>query len=100
MINDRQDTANATAPADNRGRQMEETNMQLHTAPEDQGQIVEVSYGWDDGYLYRRTFDQSDRTECWEVADEEEAAGLPEGWTAINGSPAIRVWTACYDPRA
>jgi hypothetical protein len=36
--------------------------IQYHIPPECQGQIVEVSYGCDEDYVYRKTFDRSDRT--------------------------------------
>lgn len=67
----------------------------LHTPPRNQGQIVETSYGWSDGFLYRRIVDTSDGSVLWEVAAEEEADQLPEGWQAVNGSPDIDTWTLC-----
>jgi len=41
----------------------------MHVPPENQGQIVTVSYGYDSTYLWRRTYDASDRSECWERAE-------------------------------
>lgn len=37
--------------------------MNWYTRPEDQGQIVEVSYAYSEGCAYRRVFDKSDRSE-------------------------------------
>jgi hypothetical protein len=72
--------------------------MMLIVPPENQGQIVEVAYGWHEGRLYRRTHDRSDRTTCWEVADEDEAADLDETWDPVNGAPAVKTWSDCQDP--
>ena len=65
------------------------------TPPKNQGQIVETSYGWVDGCLYRRIIDTSNGSVIWEVADEDESDQLPEGWQAVNGSPNIHTWTLC-----
>ena len=70
----------------------------LHTPPEHQGQIVETSYGWHDGCLYRRIVDRSDGSVTWEVADEDASDQLPPHWQAINGPPRIDAWTRCDAP--
>lgn len=55
--------------------------MTLHTPPENQGQIVEVSYGWQAGCLYRRVVDRSDRSVSWSVAsDDDEVNALRREW--------------------
>jgi len=36
--------------------------MRLSIPRANQGQIVEVSYGWNDGDIYRHTLDRSDRS--------------------------------------
>lgn len=68
--------------------------MNMITPPEHQGQMVETSYGWHDGCLYRRIV-QPDGWTIWHVADEEESERLPEGWEAINGRPQIDQWFLC-----
>lgn len=72
--------------------------MQMITPPENQGQMVEVSYGWHDGRLYRRTYDRSDRAESWDIADEEDSNNLPESWCAVNGGPGRMRWEVCDKP--
>ena len=72
--------------------------MNMITPPEHQGQIVETSYGWHDGCLYRRIVDASDGSVIWEVADEDESDHLPTYWQAINGPPKIDTWTPCDAP--
>ena len=69
--------------------------MNMITPPKNQGQVVETSYGWVNGCLYRRIVDTSDGSAIWEVADEEESDQLPEGWCAVNGSPKIDTWILC-----
>ena len=62
--------------------------MNMHVAPEDQGQIVECSYGHHNGYVYRRTWDRSDNSERFDASpmlvDDDG-----EYW---NGPPANRRW--------
>ena len=72
--------------------------MMLHTPPANQGQMVEASYGWYEGSLYRRTVDASDGSVIWEVADGDESDHLPPHWQAVNGSPQIDTWTLCDAP--
>ena len=67
----------------------------MHTPPKNQGQIVETSYGWYEGRLYRRTVDASDGSVVWEVADEDESDQLPPYWIPRNGPPQIDTWTRC-----
>jgi hypothetical protein len=61
----------------------------FHTPPENQGQIVEVSYTMIDGVVIRRTYDQSDRTTEYATSD---ALDNDEGdyW---NGEPENTDWT-------
>lgn len=69
--------------------------MKFHIPPANQGQIVEVSYGWLEGALLRKSFDASDRTETiryladpWVETEEgsPEAAEL-ESWDPWNDCP-------------
>jgi hypothetical protein len=72
--------------------------MQMHTPPENQGQIVETSYGWHEGSLYRCTLDRSDRSVSWERYDGDGSEDV-EPW---NGDPSRDLdraaWVACDDP--
>lgn len=75
----------------------------MHTPPENQGQIVEVSYGWHDGDLYERTYDHSDRTSVWSRAPKRVSARLATtDWEPWNGEPPVstRQWRRCADPTA
>lgn len=74
--------------------------MTWTTPTENQGQMVEISYGWHDGGLYRRRYDHSTRTATYAVADEDSAARLAQsGWDAINGSPdGVQTWTPSDNP--
>ena len=69
--------------------------MNMITPPKNQGQIVETSYGWHDGCLYRRIVDASDGSVIWEMADEDESDHLPPYWIPRNGPPKIDTWTLC-----
>lgn len=42
--------------------------LDYHTIPQDQGQIVEISYACDERGLYRKTHDRSDRTTGYKFA--------------------------------
>lgn len=59
------------------------------TPPENQGQIVEVSYTMIDGEVIRKTFDQSDRTTQYAISDGLEG---DEG-DYQNGEPDNADWT-------
>ncbi len=74
--------------------------MRLHTPPCNQGQIVEVSYGWHEGRLYMRIYDRSDRatSASWYIADEDEANAIHESWHPVNSEPNVTEWTPCGDP--
>lgn len=74
--------------------------MTLHTPPAHQGQIVEVSYGWADGTLYRRIYDASDRQTSWAyAADEAEVEDyLASGDEPWHEEPAITTWQPCAEP--
>jgi len=71
-----------------------------HTPPANQGQIVEISYGWNDCRLYRCTYDSSDRTIVWEILDQRSSDALPDDWHPVNGSPSAPAdaWQACPEP--
>lgn len=77
--------------------------MKLSTPKALQGQMVQVSYGWHEGYLYRRTFDQSDRSEQWDRADDDSTGRLAwRNWDAggeVYG-PDVETWTPCQEPRS
>lgn len=65
--------------------------VRWHAPPENQGQIVEVSYaGLYDGRVLRRTLDRSDRSVQFAVADldldTDDGLGAPPG---LNGEPAV-----------
>lgn len=76
--------------------------MLLEVDPVDQGQIVEVAYGWHNGRLYLRIVDLSDAPGAptrWYVADKEESdSPLLQEHEIANGRPPVRKWTACDDP--
>ena len=58
------------------------------TPPENQGQIVIVSYAGADGTVYRQTFDQSDRTAEYHAS----RALVDDEGDYWNGAPANRRW--------
>jgi hypothetical protein len=70
--------------------------------PQDQGQIVEVSYAEDgeEGYLYRRVYDQHDRSEVIYRAKynwDEPWADTPfEPWNGIVPEPPESAWKMVY----
>lgn len=73
-------------------------------APEDQGQIVEVGYAWDEGNLFRRTIDRSE-AEAFERASYSWADGADVDWDegddVCNGAPELvggGEWTVLDDP--
>lgn len=58
------------------------------TPPQNEGQIVEVSYAWDDkGNLYRRVYDASDRTKEFYIGKRSQVDKIPEDWLPVNGRP-------------
>lgn len=72
--------------------------LSMYVRPIDQGQIVEVSYGYDhEGGAYRRTLDRSDGSVEWDHGtldwDHE-----PEGDTDQNHVPCVESWEPCEDP--
>jgi len=76
--------------------------VKLATPRADQGQIVEVSYGWHDGSYFRKTYDRSDRTITWDVADEDSSDRLAmTGYDAggADYAPTIDGWTPCEEPK-
>lgn len=77
--------------------------MTMHTPPENQGQIVEVSYGWSvsiPGTLYKRVHDRSDRSTQWYVAsNDDEVADYQESSSGLwDAAPPIATWTPCDEP--
>jgi len=67
-----------------------------------QGQMVEYSYGWLDGDLFRRIWDRSDGTVVWARADDESAADLSEDGYDPGGTdypPSVEEWVECPDPQ-
>jgi hypothetical protein len=60
----------------------------FYTPPENQGQIVEVSYTMIDGQVIRKTYDHSDRSTAYAISD---ATDTDEGdyW---NGEPSNTDW--------
>jgi hypothetical protein len=69
--------------------------------PQNQGQIVEYSYAWDeDGILFRRVVDKSDQSEELYVADNDEEKNVPQGHLFVNGSPEewVEAWKR-VDPK-
>ena len=74
--------------------------MTLHTPPRNQGQIVEVSYGWVNETLYQRVHDRSDRSTHWycATAEDEVDAYIESGREPWNEEPAIETWTPCDEP--
>lgn len=71
--------------------------MKMYTRGEDQGQIVEVSYGYDsEGGAYRRTTDRSDGSVTWEHGDLDWNRE-PEG-TDNERAPCVVAWTPCKAP--
>jgi len=72
--------------------------MKMYVRPVDQGQIIEVSYGYDsDGNAYRRTNDRSDGSVTWERG-ELDWDREPEG-TDQNHVPCVVAWEPCEPPK-
>ena len=79
--------------------------MRLDTPPVNQGQIVDVSYGWDGGVCYRRTHDRSDNTTTWaRLSDAATRKWLrtpgATTWEFCNGPPDVpaNAWVPCAEP--
>jgi hypothetical protein len=72
--------------------------INLFTPPANQGQMIEVSYGWSEGVLYQRRFDHTDRSARWYRAPEDEASAIAESWHPVNSAPPITHWTPCDAP--
>lgn len=66
------------------------------TPPENQGQIVLVSYGCDADYIYERVVDQSDRTTTVRVYEHDED---DEEWEPHNGAPSLGDQIYTFDLR-
>lgn len=68
--------------------------MKMYTRPVDQGQIVEVSYGYDEsGYAYRRTHDRSDGSIAWERGQIDWDREPEE--TSNDHVPCVVAWNPC-----
>lgn len=71
----------------------------MYTPRKNQGQIVDVSYGWHDGSLYRRTIDRSDKSMEWAVADDRSARKEAESEVGLwDRAPEVRSWRPCVEP--
>ena len=75
--------------------------LRMYVPPQNQGQMIEVSYGydWDAGILYRRTMDRSSRAEEWSCVD---IATVPtDEWAGPwNEDPPVAddAWESCEAP--
>ncbi len=67
--------------------------MTFHTPTSNQGQIVEVSYACNEGYVIRCTLDQSDRTTIYDIS---KCLNNDDGdyW---NRAPANQRWKRMSD---
>lgn len=70
----------------------------MSTPRAEQGQMVERSYGWIDGDLYRRTFDHSQpsRPATWDKADAasaDKAAASNYDAGGADMPPRVEEWT-------
>ena len=69
-------------------------DLKFTTAPEDQGQIITVSYAadWENEQIIKHVFDGSDRSEYYETADACEMDG---DFEPHNGADNLRAldWT-------
>lgn len=79
--------------------------MRLHTPRALQGGIVERSYGWNDGVLYRKTLDRAAQVVQWHRADEASASALMDDGEAegfrpesAERAPYVEEWIACEEP--
>jgi hypothetical protein len=59
-------------------------DLNFVTPPENQGQIVLVSYACDGDYIYARAHDQSDRSTAVSVYEHPET---DSDWQPQNGAP-------------
>jgi hypothetical protein len=74
--------------------------MKMYVMPEDQGQIVTVSYGCDGEYLYCRTLDTSDRSESWQRAEIEWSDDNEfEPWNGRLPKVHDDEWEPCSAPK-
>jgi hypothetical protein len=79
--------------------------MNMHTPPENQGQIVTVSYGSTHCFAYRRTQDAGDQTTYWSRCSWSDIwDALPEGrepdWDPVNSVPSLPKkckWKSCTE---
>jgi len=59
--------------------------------PIDRGRIVHHTYATDGDYLYRRSFDSSDRTTSWSRARLSKRVNLDRDMDVINGTLPVTV---------
>lgn len=66
-------------------------HLRWQTPPENQGQIVVIAYAWDEGFIYRRVFDQSNQSykihKYWPWNCSERDGEKLGWWDACNGVP-------------
>ena len=78
--------------------------MTIHIPRRNQGQIIEVGYGWhlgdDSADLYRRVYDRSALTiEWWRASDKEEVVAYAETSSELwEEPPPMTEWEPCADP--
>lgn len=63
--------------------------VEYHVPPENQGQIVEVSYGCDAEYVYRKTYDKSDRTTSYARFEHPDTPEQEFDFDPWNGEPKL-----------
>jgi hypothetical protein len=72
----------------------------MYTPPQNQGQMIEVSYGWLEGDLYRRVRDTSELSVNWFVLRAKDGADTiaEDVWSDVPNVPDD-AWTPCAGPR-
>lgn len=69
--------------------------MRWYMRPEDQGQMIEVSYAYDGaGNAYRRTHDRSDGSISYEVGELDWECE-PIGEPSPDHEPQVIAWFVC-----
>ena len=71
--------------------------MDMYTRPQDQGQMIETSYGYGgDGIAYKRVHDRSDRSTQWYCGDLDWDRE-PEH-EDHDRAPCVLAWSPCDEP--
>lgn len=76
----------------------------LHTPPENEYQLLHVSYGWHEGTLYKRTlypFEDGPAEMDWHALAPWACVELADmHWHASESRPDVPrdAWTACDEP--